>query len=189
MNPSEFLARLRNLVSNVKLVGRKDGDAVEVETIYGRGYELAELKPYGLASKPESGKGLCLFVGGDTRSPVLLPLDNREGQPELEDGEVALYHSAGHCVVLRQDGTLEVGGTDNGGLIKWQELQTQLDKVNTFLQTLQQVLGALPPVSEPGNGSSSVLQTTLSAALASLELPDYGEVESDKVLHGEGGGA
>ncbi len=60
----------------------------------------------------------------------------------------------------------------------------QLDKVTKILQTLQQSLQT--PVNEPGNGSPSAFQAALLTALGTLQLPDYSQVESDKVLHGAG---
>ena len=42
------------------------------------------------------------------------------------------------------------------------------------------------PVNEPGNGSPSVLQAALKAALSNSALPDYSNVESDTVQHGKG---
>lgn len=180
--------RLRNLAQKIKLVQRKDDDAegmVEIQTAYGRAYELRELKPYGLASKPESGNGLCLFIGGEVRSPVLLPLaETKQNAPKLSPGEVALYSKNGNFVLLREDGSIEINGTDFGGLIKWSELEQQLTKINTLLQNFQQVLKV--PVNEPGNGSPSVLQTALKAALGGSALPDYSNVESDAVQHGKG---
>ena len=184
---SDWLSRLRNLAQKVSLVRRKDDEGeglAEVETAFGRAYRLQELKPYGLGSKPKAGQGLCLFVGGDSRSPVLLALGNKEGLPELEDGEVAIYSEYGNAVVLRKNGALELNGTDFGGLVKWQELQSQLDKVTQILQALQQSLQT--PVNEAGNGAPSVFQAALLAALGSLQLPDYSQVENDVVLHGEG---
>ncbi len=71
-----------------------------------------------------------------------------------------------------------------GGLLKWEELQSQLDRVTQILQTLQQSLQT--PVNEPGNGSPSAFQAALLTALGTLQLPDYSQVESDKVLHGAG---
>ncbi len=180
---SDVLSRLRNVLVKVRLSRRKD-EEVEIQTSYGKVYQLKELKPYGLGSKPKAGKGVCLFVGGDSRSPVLLALGSEEGLPELEDGEVAIYSEYGNEVVLRKDGTLELNGTGNGGLLKWEELQSQLDKVTKILQKLQEKLQT--PVNEPGNGSPSAFQAALLAALGTLQLPDYSQVESDKVLHGAG---
>ena len=199
MQASELLRRLRNLAQKVQLRRRKEDDLVEIETRFlGRPYELRELKPYGLASKPESGEGICLFIGGEVRNPVLLPIDNvnaegkREGQPELADGEVGLYSKEGNRMVLRSDGSVELNGTNYGGLVKWQELQTQLNKVSAFLQTLQQTLGK--SVNEAGNGMPSILQKALNLALGTLQLPDYSQhgqlihYKDDGTLHIEAPG-
>lgn len=180
---SEVLARLRNLVAKITLKRRKE-DLLEVETSFGRVYELQEIKPYGLASKPSMGKGICLFMGGDTRNAVLLAIDSREGQPELDEDEVAVFHKNGHCVVLRNDGTIELGGKELGGLVKWQELQAELEKNNALWQRLLAALDV--PANEVGNGNPSVFQTALKGALSGAGLPDYSDIENKKILHGKG---
>ena len=87
-----MISRLHNLVQKVKLAQRNDDDAegtAEFETVFGRGYK--ELKPYGLTSKHESAAGVCMFIGGEVRSPLLLPIaGSHQDGPRLEAGEAAL---------------------------------------------------------------------------------------------------
>lgn len=171
------------MLAKVRLVQR-DGDAVQVETSYQRVYELEEQQGYGFAAKAKAGHGVVLFVGGNTQSPVLLPIASSEGRPDLEDGEVAVYHECGTCVVMRNDGTIELGGNSYGGLVRWGELQSELDKLKALWQSLLQALDV--PVNEAGNGSPSVLQQALKGALTGKELPSWEQVESEYVVHGEG---
>lgn len=184
MQIRELAARLRNVMAKVKLTMR-DGNEVQVESSFGRTYQLEELQPYGLASKAQSGHGLLLFVGGNTQSPLLLPICSVEGRPDLEDGEVAVFHESGSCIVLKKDGSIEIGGSSYGGLVRWPELQKELDKLTEMWQSLVQALSV--PVNEAGNGAPSVFQQALKAALSGKQLPTWQDVESKYVKHGDTG--
>jgi hypothetical protein len=69
-----------------------------------------------------------------------------------------------------------------GGLIKQQQLRTQLDKVTQILQAIKTI--CITPIPEPGNGSPSAFQAALNTALSTLLMPDYSGIENDKIKHG-----
>jgi phage gp45-like len=183
----EIAARLRNLFCLADFQRRYEDGKIQVETHNGKVLEKTEAFPYGFYAKAKGGKALVLCQGGNFDSFELLPVlqSAQVLLPELAEGDVALYTEAGGWVICRNTGTLELNGTDNGGIVKVRELQNQLQKNNQILSTLLAVFcGA--PISEAGNGSPSSLQATLATALASLQVGDFSNIASAKVVHGNG---
>lgn len=185
MNGLEALsAKIRNLFVTGELSSR-DGASIQGTTRYGRTVKGKEYQPYGFAARAKQGTVLFFFEGGDPNSPVMLYTSDTEGVPDLEEGDSAIWTAEGGCVVARNTGTLELNGKDLGGLVKTQELKTQLDKNSSILQAL---LGVITSVSipEPGSGSSSALQAALAAAVVGKIPGNFSSIESDKVFHGTG---
>ncbi|GAB5524887.1 MAG: hypothetical protein Roseis2KO_27590 [Roseivirga sp.] len=87
-----------------------------------------------------------------------------------------------NAFIARCSGVEEVlfYGGENGGLIKVNELVSQLEKVNTFLDKLKSAIDQAVVV--PNDGGKA-LQTTISTALSSLPLADYSNIENPKVKH------
>ncbi len=75
-----------------------------------------------------------------------------------------------------------INGGELGGLIKIEELKTQLGKYNQLLQAVIGVLNGAP-IPEPGSNAPSALQAALKAAVAGKQLPTYDDIEDDKVIH------
>ncbi len=86
-------------------------------------------------------------------------------------------------VTVKEDGTVELSGNDYGGLVKWEELQTQLEKVSDYLKGIKYALSDAVTATQDGGAT---YKANVVAGLKSLELPDYSEVESEMVLHGSG---
>lgn len=72
---------------------------------------------------------------------------------------------------------------DSYTLLKGAETVAQIKKTNAQVKALLQVLGGVP-ITEPGNGAPSALQTALNGAVTSLPDADYSNLENDKVKHG-----
>lgn len=179
----ELAARIRNLFTIGEITRRKD-KRVQVTTRFGSVYELQELLPYGFSSRSRHGTALLVCEGGDSRSPVLLYLSDQEHAPEIDSGESALWNEDGATVVARKDGSVELNGKDFGGLVKIEELKTQLEKNRQILQIFLQVLQT--PIPEPGNGAPSAFQAALAAALGGRSPGDFSNIENNKVNHGNG---
>lgn len=75
-------------------------------------------------------------------------------------------------------------GGKNGGLIIWEKLKSDLDKMNEILNAVLVVLSGAP-ISEPGLGSPSALQVALKTAVAGKTTPTLSDLEiiNDKVKH------
>ena len=181
MKISDLYARLRNLF-NVGVFKKRDKETVTVQTEFGRTLEAVEVFPYGFIAKAKEGKALILSQGGNAGSFLLLPICSAEGAPELQEGDSALWSKDGGFVIARSDKTVELNGTEHGGLIKIAELKKELEKTNAFLKAFVQVLQV--PVTEAGNGAPSVFQAALNGALSSLQLADFSQIENTKVQHG-----
>lgn len=179
----ELASRIRNLFVTGTL-SRRDGSTIQGTTRFGRTVESAEMHPYGFASRARKGTVLFLFEGGDARSPVLLYVSDQEGVPDLAEDDAALWSANGGWVVVRADGSVELNGRGFGGLVKVDELKTQLDKNSAILQALLTTLAT--PVLEPGNGAPSVFQAALLVATTGKFPGDFSAIESNKVFHGDG---
>ena len=100
----------------------------------------------------------------------------------LNSGNIEI-EADGNCKV-KAKGNIEINGSDFGGLIKIEELKTQLQKNTAILQGL---LGTLKtPITEPGNGSPSAFQATLITAIGTLQAGNFSNIENKKVVHGGG---
>lgn len=167
---------------------KRDGSDLEVTTRFGRTIpsgKARELLPYGFAARAKKGTILVLFEGGDVRSPVLLPASDQEGAPDLQEGDSAIWTKNGGWIIARESGTVELFGTNAGGLVKAQELKTQLDKTNAVVQAILTVLAGVN-IPEAGGGAPSALQAALKGALLGKAVGDFANLESTKVFHGDG---
>ena len=100
----------------------------------------------------------------------------------LNSGNIEI-EADGDCKV-KAKGNIEINGSDYGGLIKIEELKTQLQKNTAILQGLLGTLKA--PITEPGNGSPSAFQAALITAIGTLQAGNFSNIENKKVVHGGG---
>ena len=183
MNVTELYAKIRNIF-NIATFKKRDNKKISVETDFSRTLEAEEFFPYGFYAKAKEGRVIVLSQGGNAGSYILLPVSSTEGVPDIKDGDAVLWSEDGGTVIVRADKTVELDGTDFGGLIKINELKKELEKTNSFLNAFINVLKA--PVPEPGNGAPSAFQATLNGVISALPLPDYSQIENTKVQHGQG---
>ena len=181
---SNIFSRLRNLFVTGNLTRRKGID-IQGTTRFGKTVDGQELFPYGFTSRAKKGTVLFFFQGGDVRAGSMLYTSNRDGEPELEDDDSALWTKDGGWIIARASGKVELFGKGYGGLIKVESLKDELAKNNQILQAILTIItGATIP--EPGNGSPSALQKALQLALTGKQVGDFSNIASDKVFHGNG---
>lgn len=183
MNLSELYAKIRN-VFNFGILKSRDGKTVTVETEFCRTIETEELFPYGFFAKTKEGKAVVLSQGGNAGSYVLLPICSTDGAPELKDGDAVLWSKDGGFVIVRSDKTVELNGTDFGGLIKIEELKKELAKMTARIDG---IINAVKTAAvSPQDGGA----TFKSNMIASLEMlvnkENFSQIENKKVLHGQG---
>ncbi len=85
--------------------------------------------------------------------------------------------------LIRVSDLLKLGGDSFGGLIKIEELKTQIDKNSDILTNILNILNG-SPVTEPGNGAPSALQAALKTVVAGKQTADLSNIENQKVKHG-----
>ena len=149
MDLQSIYSKIRNLF-NLAAMKNRDGETVIVETSFGRTIEARELFPYGFFAKAVAGKAIVLSQGRNAASFVLLPVCSSDGAPELKDGDSALWAKDGGFVISRADKTVELNGTQNGGLVKAQELKKQLAVLTARVDGIINALKSAPTAAQDG---------------------------------------
>lgn len=109
MSIGELAAKIRNIFMPAEFVKRNDDGSVQVKTDYNRVIDnAAEAFPYGFVSKAKAGKVTVLCAGGNLDGLRVLPVEDSENAPELEDGDAAVYSEGGVYVLLKADGKIEI---------------------------------------------------------------------------------
>ncbi|MEI0477302.1 hypothetical protein [Brachyspira pulli] len=165
---------------------------VKAETVGKEVIEAQVLQPSGFTSVPTKDKR-AFIANINTNYKVILAFEDLIDEG-LKEGEACVYSTddGGNIkakIKLLKDGSIELegekiklNGDSLGGLIKIEELKKELEKNNQILQIILQVCSI--PVNEAGNGSSSVFQQALNAALQGKTIGNFNNIENDKVLHG-----
>jgi hypothetical protein len=123
------------------------------------------------------GKEQGILVVPKIGSNVLVGLiDNRK-----QSAFVIGFGEVENVRVLCDD--IELAGNSFGGLVKVEELKSQLNKTNQLLQSILGIFNGAP-IPEPGNGSPSALQAALKGAVTGKVLGDFNNLENKKVKHG-----
>lgn len=183
MNISDIYAKIRNLFNLGEFKSRND-KSVTAQTEFGRTIEAEELFPYGFFAKGTEGKAVVLSQGGNPAAYVLFPVCSSDGAPELQDGDAALWSKDGGFVVVRSDKTVELNGTQNGGVVKAQELKKQLAILTARVDGIINALKTAPTAAQDGGASFKAGIIGVLSAITQKE--DFSDIESDKVKHGTG---
>lgn len=185
MNFGDLAARIRNIFMPGEFTKRNSDGSLQVTTAYGRVIDNVEpVYPYGFSSKAEKGTVTVLCAGGNLDAIRVLPVECVENAPELKDGDAAIYSSGGSLIVCRKDGTVELNGTQSGGVIKAIELKTQLAKLTARVDTVYAALQGSPVAKMDGGETYKAAITAVLSAVQQKE--DFSNIESDKVMHGIG---
>lgn len=100
----------------------------------------------------------------------------------LEPESLALKIGQDFTQTISEAGDLVFNDGGLGGLVKAQELKTQIDKNTAILQQIVSVLtGVFIP--EPGNGAPSALQQALSAVVVGKPFANLANIENPKIKH------
>jgi phage baseplate assembly protein V len=125
--------RIANLVARAVVQLVNDGAKLQVlqlGVLDGETREAAErVQQYGFTSHPLPGaEAVVLSVGGRRDHLLVVAVDDRRHRKAgLGEGEVALYNHAGVSVLLRADGTVEVGGGTMQPAALGQDVRDELD--------------------------------------------------------------
>lgn len=185
MSFSELSAKIRNLFQSGSLLKQNEDGSSKVTSDYGRIIDKVKISyPYGFFSKAEKGTVTILCAGGNLDAVRVLPVEDSENAPELKDGDSAIYTSGGSLVVCRKNGTVELNGTQNGGVIVASELKNQLAKLTARVDAVYNALKNSPTAAQDGGAAYKGAISTALAAVTQKE--DFSNIESDKVKHGTG---
>lgn len=119
-------------------------------------------------------------------SKVLMAmLDNNQNSMvvvQVEDvKEYVVKVRGGAELRVLPNGAVSINGEAYGGLVKVQELRTELGKVNTYLEALRTAIQTC--IISPGDGGAA-LKTAMAGAISGTQLPTYTNIESTKTKHG-----
>lgn len=138
--------------------------------------------PWGVDSKPiKNALALYSNTGNRGESVIIGYLINSEMTVE---GESALYSTDDDGAVmfyllLKKDGTAEFGGNSDN-LVRYSVLKNEYDKTKGVLDAILNILNG-PPITEPGNGAPSALQTALKSALTGLQTGDIADSKIEEI--------
>lgn len=100
---------------------------------------------------------------------------------ELENMELTVGGSNLCTLEIDSSGMLRINGGQLGGLVKVQELATELNKLKAFCETLRTAINAAVPAL--GDGGTAI-KTALVTALASLDTGTFGpNLENPRIKH------
>lgn len=127
---------------------------------------------------------LTAVVDSDSKS-VIAPAVNSDvliafvGSSET-DAVIVAYSKIEEITINANQITINNG--DNGGLIKIEELKTQISKNNQILQSIMSIISGAP-IPESGNGAPSAFQSVLSAVIAGKSVANLSNIENTKIKH------
>jgi len=182
----ELGARLRNLFVVGEFQKRCDDGKIQVRTHSDMVVEKKEAFPYGFCAKSKGGRAFVFCHGGNMDGFEIFPVQPPDSAtpPELKEGDAALYTENGGWIIVRESGTVELFGTDEGGVVKAGELKTQLDKLTARVDG---IIDALKNSATAVQDGGAAYKAAIAAKLATLvDKEDFSRIESEVVLHGTG---
>ena len=187
MSIGELAAKIRNIFQPGDFVKRNDDGSIQIQTAYNRVIDnISPAYPYGFAAKAQKGTVTILCAGGNLDAVRVFPVEaaDDENIPDLSDGDVAIYANGGSLVVCRQDGTVELNGKQNGGVIMAAELKKQLAVLTARTDAVYNALQNSPTAAQDGGAAYKAAIVTALSAVTQKE--DFSNIESDKAFHGTG---
>lgn len=138
------------------------------------------------AAIDQGKKGMYLVPKVDSPCVVAM-LQNTANMPVLisaDDIERIVLHVDGDGrIELEPSGLVKLNGDDYGGVVKWDDLKADLDKLKSFMQAILQGFQSWSPVSQDGGAA---LKAVMSGLLATQQVPQFQNITSTKTKHGSG---
>jgi len=104
-------ASVRSMIEWVN-VSSVSGPAGQTPIASSDGDEITVLEIYGVASAAPGGQAIAVAPGLDEDHRVALGVSNVAGRPATATSDTALWTTAGHVVMLDDDGALTITGKD-----------------------------------------------------------------------------
>ncbi|MGL4987599.1 MAG: hypothetical protein ACRC5H_10775, partial [Treponemataceae bacterium] len=88
---AQLKARIKNLFVKGEFSHRNNDGSIQVQTRFSRVIDnQKEAFPYGFYTKAKSGTVSILCVAGSFDALQVMPIENTENAPSLEEGDVAI---------------------------------------------------------------------------------------------------
>ena len=184
----QITAKIKNIVTPAAYEERNDDGSIGVRTDFDTALKGVEEFPYGFKTKATKGKVTILCCGGNYDAVQILPVSSVEHAPELDEGDVAVYSEAGNFIICRNDdeGTIELNGKDNGGLINIKDLQDQLDIMSKRIDGIINAIKAGAPATGAPDSGAALKLSIVTALETIVQKENFSDIENKKVLHGNG---
>lgn len=176
-------AKLKNIFSVSELKKRYEDGKIQVATAAGETFEKREAHPYGFKAIAKKGTVFIFCKGGNFDNYELLPVVDYEG-PELQEGDAALYTESGGYIICRENGEVELDGKNYGGVIKVDELRTQLDKLTARVDGIMNALKNSATAAQ--DGGATYKAAIIVALNLLIDKENFFNIASNKVFHGNG---
>ncbi|UNM95661.1 phage baseplate assembly protein V [Ignatzschineria rhizosphaerae] len=106
---------LRTLIRQGRLAILNDATDTQVAQVELFADEVVEgverIQNYGFTSMPTEGGVYLMNIGGKGNQPVIIAVNDDKTRLRVMPGEVAIYHSEGHHVILKANGVIEADCT------------------------------------------------------------------------------
>lgn len=107
--------KLQTLIRQGRLAILNDATNTQIAQIELFAEEVVEgverVQNYGFTSMPTEGGVYVMNVGGKGNQPVIVVVNDDKSRLRINAGEVAVYHSEGHHMVLKAGGVIEANCT------------------------------------------------------------------------------
>lgn len=125
---------------------------------------------------------LTIYEGQEAGNYVLPSLGSKVLVGCLSKEEYHLIYAPEVSKIVIGADTIIINGGQFGGLVIWDNLKVQLEKINLFMQAIMGVM-ATPAIPEAGNGAPSSFHEAMKAALSAVQVPQYTNITNDNIKH------
>lgn len=125
---------------------------------------------------------LRIYEGGDEGNYAIPTVGSKVLLGCLSKEECHLIHASEVSKMVIGADTIIINGGQFGGLVIWDNLKVQLEKINLFMQAIMGVMAA-PTIPEAGNSAPSAFHAAMKAALSAVQVPQYTNITNDNIKH------
>ena len=178
-------------------VGERDGVTWPIMTGKVKGYNEAENTVSVLftgSANPDNADVVDSIHGDITNNVTLENMSGVYMVPAIDSDCLVMNLDSGGMyelikassysqIVIKASSGIQFNDGKLGGLTKTLELQKQLNKLNTLVSHLLQVITSAP-IAEPGSGAPSALQAAFKLAVAADTVGDFSKIENTNIKQG-----
>lgn len=155
----------------------RSGFTCDVQPVDGSA-EVFDVKLRGIQAGDESSLILFPKVGAFVLIGMVSATDAYLLQASELDGFI--IKQAGFRLEVDQEGNAVFNDGSFDGLVKLPVLQTEIEKLNSYLNAIKQAFSSFVPV--PGDGGAA-LKTIMLSTISSLPVADLSQAGNEKIKH------